>query len=51
LLDEYAAESPAEFFAVLSEAFFETPERLEHRFPAVYELLCRYYVEGTRGQP
>ncbi|MEY2633578.1 MAG: hypothetical protein RIR00_2232 [Pseudomonadota bacterium] len=46
-LDPYAAEDPAEFFAVLSEAFFETPELVRDDYPAFYQLLCRYY----RQQP
>jgi Mlc titration factor MtfA (ptsG expression regulator) len=42
-VDPYAAESPAEFFAVLSEAFFEIPEvvRAEHR--EVYGQLAAFY--------
>jgi Mlc titration factor MtfA (ptsG expression regulator) len=42
-LDPYGAEHPAEFFAVMSEAFFETPQLLRDEYPAVYEQLCRYY--------
>ena len=42
-MDPYAAESAAEFFAVGSEAFFETPERLAPASPAVYEQLRRFY--------
>ncbi len=34
-LDPYAAESPAEFFAVLSEYFFELPDLLVAEYPAV----------------
>jgi Mlc titration factor MtfA (ptsG expression regulator) len=43
LLDPYGAESPAEFFAVASEAFFETPCRLEAELPAIYEQLRGFY--------
>lgn len=43
LLDPYAAESPAEFFAVASEAFFEVPVLLERELPAIYEQLSRFY--------
>ncbi len=43
LLDPYAAENPAEFFAVMSETFFETPEVLRTWYPAVYDLFCRFY--------
>ncbi|HXF79200.1 MAG TPA: M90 family metallopeptidase [Usitatibacter sp.] len=42
-LDPYAAESAAEFFAVGSEAFFETPERLAPAYPAVYARLRDFY--------
>ncbi len=42
-LDPYASESPAEFFAVASEAFFETPERLAPAYPAVYGQLRAFY--------
>ena len=42
-LDPYGAEHPSEFFAVMSEAFFETPGLLKHEYPAVYAQLSRYY--------
>lgn len=42
-LDPYAAESPAEFFAVLTEYFFELPVVLHQSYPAVYGLMQRYY--------
>jgi Mlc titration factor MtfA (ptsG expression regulator) len=42
-IDPYGSESPGEFFAVASEAFFETPERLEPAYPAVYAQLKQYY--------
>jgi Mlc titration factor MtfA (ptsG expression regulator) len=42
-IDDYAAESPAEFFAVVSEAFFETPDVLQQAYPAVYDQLRRFY--------
>lgn len=41
--DRYGAQSPAEFFAVLSEVFFELPAMIEHHYPAVYRLLCAFY--------
>lgn len=43
LLDEYGAESPAEFFAVATEAFFLKPEELKRRHLELYELLRLYY--------
>jgi Mlc titration factor MtfA (ptsG expression regulator) len=42
-IDCYAATSPAEFFAVLSEVFFENPEVLRDHYPAVYQQLRLYY--------
>jgi Mlc titration factor MtfA (ptsG expression regulator) len=42
-IDPYAAESPSEFFAVGSEAFFETPELLAAAYPAIYEQLTLFY--------
>lgn len=42
-LDPYAAETPAEFFAVMSEAFFQTPQLLRHEYPAVYQQLRLFY--------
>lgn len=42
-LDPYGAEHPGEFFAVLSEAFFETPEIIRNRYPEVYEQLQQFY--------
>jgi hypothetical protein len=42
-IDPYGAESPGEFFAVGSEAFFETPELLAPAYPAMYEQLRQFY--------
>jgi len=42
-LDPYAAEHPAEFFAVISEAFFEDPAETKRRYPLVYEQLRLFY--------
>ncbi|MDR1890342.1 MAG: zinc-dependent peptidase [Zoogloeaceae bacterium] len=42
-LDPYAAEDPAEFFAVATETFFVTPHALQAAFPAVYEQLSMLY--------
>lgn len=43
VIDPYAAEHPAEFFAVASEVFFEAPALLLDAYPAVFEQLCRFY--------
>ncbi len=42
-LDPYAAETPEEFFAVATEAFFEIPEVLAGAYPDVFEQLARFY--------
>lgn len=42
-IDPYAAEHPAEFFAVTSEVFFEAPDLLHAEYPAVYEQLRQFY--------
>lgn len=42
-IDDYAAESPAEFFAVLSEAFFLNPQVVRTDFPGVYRQLAGFY--------
>ena len=42
-IDPYAATSAGEFFAVASEAFFETPELLQPAYPAVYGQLRLFY--------
>ncbi len=42
-LDPYAAEHEAEFFAVASEAFFESPNALRRDFPRLYDLLMGFY--------
>jgi hypothetical protein len=42
-IDPYATESPEEFFAVVSEAFFETPDVLRTEYPAVYDQLRLFY--------
>ena len=43
LIDVYAGTSPAEFFAVTSELFFEKPRELAAERPALYEQLQRCY--------
>ncbi len=51
-LDDYAAESPAEFFAVASEVFFEDPQRLSGNYPEVYTQLVAFYRQdpGMRAR-
>ena len=42
-IDPYASENPGEFFAVLSETFFEIPDVLHRDYPALYGLFRRFY--------
>jgi len=49
-LDPYAAENPAEFFAVISEAFFELPDEVAEAFPVVYEQLTRFYRQNPAAR-
>ncbi len=42
-IDMYGATNPTEFFAVISEYFFEQPELLKVNHPALYEMLGRIY--------
>ncbi|MDO8861982.1 zinc-dependent peptidase [Haliea sp. E1-2-M8] len=43
LLDPYGASAPAEFFAVITETFFELPDQLSAQHPELFSLLRRYY--------
>ena len=49
-IDPYASESPAEFFAVLSEAFFETPGALRAEYAAVYDQLSAFYQQDPAAR-
>ena len=42
-IDDYGAESPAEFFAVITEHFFEQPHEMREHHPEVYSLLAQFY--------
>jgi Mlc titration factor MtfA (ptsG expression regulator) len=42
-IDRYGLESPAEFFAVASEQFFEAPAALLQHSPEVYRQLTQFY--------
>lgn len=47
-LDPYAAEDPAEFFAVVSETFFTRPDVVADDFPNVYVQLNAFYKQDPR---
>ncbi len=48
LIDQYGATEPAEFFAVVTEVFFEKPEQLATRHPGLFDELHRYYQVDPR---
>lgn len=43
LLDHYGATEPAEFFAVVTETFFELPQLMQQEHPELFEQLRKYY--------
>ncbi|MDQ6961116.1 MAG: zinc-dependent peptidase [Mariprofundaceae bacterium] len=43
VLDDYGASEPEEFFAVLTETFFEKPHQLKASHPALYDEVRAYY--------
>jgi Mlc titration factor MtfA (ptsG expression regulator) len=49
-IDPYAAESPAEFFAVLSEVFFSDPALLLHEYPDVYRQFAQFYRQDPAAR-
>jgi Mlc titration factor MtfA (ptsG expression regulator) len=48
--DPYAAEHPAEFFAVMSEEFFTDPLTLRDEFPALYRQLALFYRQDPAAR-
>ncbi|MCG6896371.1 MAG: zinc-dependent peptidase [Thiocapsa sp.] len=49
-IDPYATESPAEFFAVVSECFFELPDLLRAEYPRVYQQLRAFYRQDPAAR-
>ena len=49
-IDPYAAEDPAEFFAVLSEVFFVDPTLLLHEYPDVYQQFSMFYGQDPASR-
>jgi MtfA peptidase len=50
-IDDYALTSPAEFFAVATEAFFEQPAAMQRQFPEVYEQFRKYFCVDPATWP
>jgi Mlc titration factor MtfA (ptsG expression regulator) len=51
VLDAYGATNPAEFFAVATEAFFETPRALRRQEPDLYEVMATYFGQRPGSDP
>jgi len=49
VLDDYALESPPEFFAVATETFFEKPHQMQSQLPDLYAQLRKYYRIDPAG--
>jgi MtfA peptidase len=49
--DPYAAEHPAEFFPVMSEAFFTDPEQLHAVYPELYDAMRAFYRQDPLSRP
>lgn len=49
-IDPYGSESPAEFFAVCSEVFFELPHLLRDEYPRVYDQLRAFYRQDPAAR-
>jgi Mlc titration factor MtfA (ptsG expression regulator) len=50
-IDEYGATNPAEFFAVITEMFFEQGARLKDNRPDLYEQLASFYQQDPASRP
>jgi MtfA peptidase len=50
LIDAYGATNPAEFFAVVTEAFFEKPLQLKSHHPDLYEQLQSFYQQDPASR-
>ena len=50
LIDPYASEQPAEFFAVLSEAFFTLPQAVRSIYPELYAQLALFYKQDPAAR-
>jgi Mlc titration factor MtfA (ptsG expression regulator) len=49
-LDGYAATNPGEFFAVVTEAFFDVPVRFAAAKPALYDVLRGFYRQDPAAR-
>jgi Mlc titration factor MtfA (ptsG expression regulator) len=50
-IDDYGATNPAEFFAVVTEMFFERPGQLKRTHPQLYEQFVGFYRQDPVSRP
>src|SRR5665213_246905 len=50
VIDAYASENPAEFFAVLSEVFFAEPALLAYEYADVYQQFAMFYQQDPASR-
>jgi len=49
LINTYGATNPAEFFAVVTECFFERPEAMHRKHPELYDVLRAFYRQDPKA--
>ncbi len=49
-IDPYGATNPAEFFAVVTECFFEKPDKLQRKHPELYEQFKAFYHQDPAAR-
>jgi Mlc titration factor MtfA (ptsG expression regulator) len=50
IISAYGATKPAEFFAVVTELFFERPRELRQQHPALYDEFKKYYGQDPAAR-
>ena len=48
-INSYGASNPAEFFAVLSEVFFECPRVLKDTYPDIFKVMVTFFGQNPLG--
>ena len=49
-LDSYGAMNPGEFFAVITEIFFDEPVEMKRKHAALYDVLAEFYRQDPAGR-
>lgn len=50
LIDSYGAKNPMEFFAVVTEVFFEQPHQLQEEHPRLYDIFRDFYRQDPAAR-